>query len=98
MESPSKRATSSSLKRSFTILAITFDELGVNSDGFITAQLPAAIAAISGLIVKLNGKFHGVIIKTTPFGSYCIQASAVAIVKVDLTFFDCIHFFKYLRI
>ena len=97
LASPSKRATSFSSKRSLTISAITLDEWGVNSDGFIITQLPAAIADIKGLIVKLNGKFHGVMIKTTPFGSYCIHASAVANANVELTLLGLIHFFKYLR-
>ena len=68
--SPSKIATSFSSKSSSIICEITFAEFGVNSEGFITAQLPAAIAEIKGLIDKLNGKFHGVIIRTTPLGSY----------------------------
>ena len=42
---------------------------GVSSLGFSTAQLPAAIAETSGPRVRLNGKFQGEMISTTPFGS-----------------------------
>jgi len=31
---------------------------GANSEGFITAQLPAAIALSRGLIKRHTGKFH----------------------------------------
>ena len=42
---------------------------GVISLGLITTQLPAATAETSGPRVRLNGKFQGEMISTTPFGS-----------------------------
>src|SRR5438045_9237763 len=49
---------------------MTADACGVSSDGLRIAQLPAAIAEMSGPRVRLMGKFHGERISTTPFGSY----------------------------
>ena len=42
----------------------------VNSDGLITAVQPAASAGASFQLVSVSGEFHGVMIATTPFGSY----------------------------
>ena len=67
--SPSNNATSSSEKTFATISAIKAEEFGVISEGFIITALPAAMADTNGPKVKLNGKFHGDIIKQTPLGS-----------------------------
>ena len=45
-----------------------------NSDGFKIIQLPAARADIKGWMVSWKGKFHGVMISTTPLGSYRMNA------------------------
>src|SRR5262249_62133920 len=44
-------------------------EAEVNSDGLITAVLPAASAAGSFQASSSSGEFHGVIMPTTPSGS-----------------------------
>ena len=44
----------------------------VNSDGLITAVQPAASAGASFQLVSVSGEFHGVMIATTPFGSYFV--------------------------
>ena len=45
-------------------------ESGVRSDGFMTTALPAIIAGIASPIVRTKGKFHGLMIPTTPRGWY----------------------------
>ena len=41
----------------------------VNSDGLMTAVLPAASAGASFHVSNRSGEFHGVIMPTTPSGS-----------------------------
>ena len=49
------------------IFLIIIDVLFVISDGLIITELLAEIALIRDTNVRLIGKFHGVIISTTPF-------------------------------
>ena len=44
-------------------------ETDVNSDGLMTAVLPAASAGASFQESSRSGEFHGVIMPTTPSGS-----------------------------
>ena len=43
-------------------------EKGVTSEGFSTTALPAISACTVGLSDRMNGKFHGVMMPTTPSG------------------------------
>src|SRR5690606_29253686 len=45
----------------------------VNSDGLMTTVHPAASAGASFHASKSNGEFHGVIIPTTPSGSWRVK-------------------------
>ncbi len=65
---PGKQAISSSVKASANISAISCAVAGVYSDGLIIARLPAASTPASGAKVRFTGKFHGLMIPTTPFG------------------------------
>src|ERR1700733_14118112 len=47
-------------------------EAEVNSDGLITTVHPAARAGASFQLVRVSGEFHGVMIATTPFGSFLV--------------------------
>ena len=47
-------------------------EAEVNSDGLITATFPAASAGASFHVNNNKGEFHGVIMATTPNGSYWV--------------------------
>src|SRR5580698_2556742 len=47
-------------------------EADVNSDGLITAVQPAASAGASFQLVRVSGEFHGVMIATTPLGSFLV--------------------------
>src|SRR5437763_1596433 len=44
----------------------------VNSEGLTTTVHPAANAGASFQLVSVSGEFHGVMIATTPFGSYFV--------------------------
>ena len=48
--------------------AISSEQRGVNSLGLIITRLPAAKMPASGVKVRLNGKFHGLMTPTTPLG------------------------------
>ena len=48
---------------------VNADVASVNSEGLIIARLPATKICISGLKVSCTGKFHGLRMPTTPFGS-----------------------------
>ena len=48
--------------------SIRSEQRGVNSLGLIIARLPAAKIPASGVKVRLNGKFHGLMTPTVPFG------------------------------
>src|ERR1700678_1386980 len=50
------------------MVAISSDVAGVYSDGLIIARLPAASTPASGAKVRFTGKFHGLMIPTTPLG------------------------------
>ena len=50
------------------IPASSSDVSEVNSDGFTTAVQPAAIAGATFQVNCSSGKFHGVIMPTTPTG------------------------------
>ncbi len=50
----------------------------VNSEGFTTAVQPAASANGSFWLMIRNGKFHGVIMLTTPIGSRSTTPSVVS--------------------
>ena len=41
---------------------------GVASDGLIIARLPAASTPASGMNARFTGKFHGLMMPTTPLG------------------------------
>src|SRR5205823_15023575 len=49
-------------------------EADVNSEGLTTTVQPAANAGASFQLVSVSGEFHGVMIATTPFGSYFVYA------------------------
>ena len=51
---------------------------GVTSDGFTTQVQPAASAKGSFWLRIQNGKFHGVMIDTTPIGSFRTTARTSA--------------------
>ena len=51
-------------------LASSIIDAEVNSDGLTTAVQPAASAGASFQLVSVSGEFQGVMIATTPFGSY----------------------------
>ena len=46
----------------------------VNSDGLTTAVHPAASAGANFQLVNVSGEFQGVMMATTPFGSYFVYA------------------------
>ena len=48
---------------------MTWPIVGEELETLTMAQLPPAIAPISGAKVRLNGKFQGETIRTTPNGS-----------------------------
>ena len=56
--------------------SIRSEQRGVNSLGLIIARLPAAKIPASGVNVRLNGKFHGLMTPTVPFGWYSMKARA----------------------
>src|SRR6201990_411372 len=47
-------------------------EADVNPDGLITAVQPAARAGASFQLVRVSGEFQGVMIATTPLGSFLV--------------------------
>ena len=66
---PQKADTSSGLKTALTISAMTAAVWGVISEGLMITVFPAAMADARGPKVRFTGKFHGEIIRQTPFGS-----------------------------
>ena len=67
---PVTTATSSSAKYLGIVSANRAAVSGTNSEGFSNARLPAASALVRGATVKPNGRFHGEIMPTTPFGKW----------------------------
>ena len=65
---PVTTATSSSSKAAAISCFISSDVAGVYSDGLIIARFPAASTPASGAKVRFTGKFHGLMMPTTPFG------------------------------
>src|SRR4029453_4803162 len=55
-----------------TIAASSTIEAEVNSDGLTTTVQPAARAGASFQLVRVSGEFHGVMMATTPLGSYLV--------------------------
>ena len=65
---PGNTAISSSVKSSANMCAISSEVAGVYSDGLIIARLPAASTPARGAKVRFTGKFHGLMMPTTPLG------------------------------
>lgn len=79
------------------ILRITLLYSGAISDGFTSAQFPAAIASARGIRQVTVGKFHVPITKATPSGSWTMYELAGPTI-IGVSTFSKTHDFRCLMI